>query len=199
MSNLARLFQKEWYNYAMLKITKDTATSLRARSKEVPLPITEEEKNLLYEMVDYLKKSQNESFRKAHPKVREGIGLAAPQVGVNKRMLVIYYPTGEEDGSVVQHMLVNPRIIANSIKKCYLSSGEGCLSVDEEHPGLVHRDYRITVKAIEASTGEEVMIKAKGFDAIVLQHEIDHLDGILFYDHIDKKNPNRPLPGAIAI
>ncbi len=183
----------------MLKITKDTATSLRARSKEVQLPINEEEKSLLCEMVNYLKNSQDEKFRETHPKVREGIGLAAPQVGVNKRMLVIYYPTGEEDGSYIQHMLVNPRIIANSIKKCYLASGEGCLSVDEEHPGLVHRDYRITVQAIEASTGKEITIKAKGFDAIVLQHEIDHLDGILFYDHIDKKNPNRPLPGAIAI
>ncbi len=181
----------------MLKITKDNATSLRAKSKEVMVPVPEEDKNLLYQMLQYLKDSQNEEFRKAHPKVREGVGLASPQVGVNKRMLVIYYPVGEDE--YVQHMLVNPKIIANSIKKCYLRGGEGCLSVDEEHPGLVHRDYRITVKAIEASTGEEVIIKAKGFDAIVLQHEIDHLDGILFYDHIDKKNPDRPLPGAIAI
>ncbi len=181
----------------MLKIIKDNATSLRAKSKEVPLPLAQEDKTLLFEMKQYLKDSQNEEFRKSHPKVREGIGLAAPQVGVSKRMLVIYYPINEEE--CVEHMLVNPRIVANSIKKCYLQSGEGCLSVDEEHPGLVHRDYRITVKAIEASTGEEVIIKAKGFDAIVLQHEIDHLDGILFYDHIDKKNPDRPLPGAVAI
>lgn len=183
----------------MLKIVKDTATSLRARSKEVSLPITKEEKTLLYEMVDYLKNSQNEEYRKAHPKVREGIGLAAPQIGVNKRMLVIYYPSINEEDSYVQHMLVNPVIIASSIKKCYLTGGEGCLSVDESHPGLVHRDYRITVKAIEASTEEEVIIKAKGYDAIVLQHEIDHLNGILFYDHIDKKDPNKPLSGAIAI
>ncbi len=181
----------------MLKITKDNAISLRAKSKEVPLPISQEDKTLLYEMREYLINSQNEEFRNSHPKVREGVGLAAPQVGVNKRMLVIYYPIGE--GEYVQHMFVNPRIIASSIKKCYLQGGEGCLSVDEEHPGLVHRDYRVTVKAIEASTDEEVTIKAKGFDAIVLQHEIDHLDGILFYDHIDKKNPDRPLPGAIAI
>lgn len=183
----------------MLKITKDTATSLRTRSKEVTLPLSEEDRTLLYEMVEYLKNSQDENYRKSHPKVREGIGLAAPQVGVNKRMLVIYYPSLQEEGEYTRHMLVNPRIVANSIKKCYLTGGEGCLSVDEEHPGLVHRDYRITVKAIEASTGEEVTIKAKGYDAIVLQHEIDHLDGILFYDHIDKKHPNDPLPGAIAI
>ena len=182
----------------MLRIVKDTATSLRARCKEVAIPLSSEDKTLIYEMLEYLKNSQNEEYRASHPKVREGVGLAAPQVGANKRMLVIYYPTSE-DGEYVQHMLVNPQIISNSIKKCYLANGEGCLSVDEEHPGLVHRDYKITVKAYEASTNEEITIKAKGYDAIVLQHEIDHLNGILFYDHIDKKDPMRPLPGAIQI
>ncbi len=183
----------------MLKIVKDTATSLRARCKEVTLPLSKEDKTLLYQMVEYLQNSQNEEYRKSHPKVREGIGLAAPQVGVNKRMLVIYYPSIEAEGVYVKHMLVNPQIVASSIKKCYLAGGEGCLSVDTPHPGLVHRDYRITVKAIEASTEQEVTIHAKGYDAIVLQHEIDHLNGILFYDHIDKNNPDKPLPGAIAI
>jgi peptide deformylase len=55
------------------------------------------------------------------------------------------------------------------------------------------------VRAYEALEGKDVEIKAEGFDAIVIQHEIDHLDGKLFYDHIDSNNPTRVLDGAIAI
>jgi peptide deformylase len=182
----------------MIKITKDKAKSLHSISKEVTLPLSKEDKDLLEEMIVYLRNTQKEDFREEHPGVREGIGLAAPQVGVNKRMLVISYPIDEE-GTLVEHMLVNPKIISNSLRQCYLEGGEGCLSVDEPHLGRVYRSYKITVKALEASTNEEVTIKAVGYDAIVLQHEIDHLDGILFYDHIDKQNPNREVLGAVAI
>jgi len=131
--------------------------------------------------------------------MREGVGLAAPQIGANKRMLVIYYPLNEERTEVVQYELVNPRIVVSSIKKCYLTGGEGCLSVDEPHPGRVYRDFRIQVKAYDALPGKNVLIKAEGYDAIVLQHEIDHLDGILFYDHIDPKNPDKEILGSVAI
>lgn len=184
---------------AMLKIVKDKALSLHSRSKEVALPLDAGDKKLLEEMIQYLRNSQNEDFRKNNPHVREGIGLAAPQVGINKRMLVISYPSVDDETIRTEHMLVNPEIISSSLRKCYLQGGEGCLSVDEPHPGIVTRDYRIQVKALEASSMENVIIKAVGYDAIVLQHEIDHLNGVLFYDHIDKKNPDRILPGSIAI
>jgi peptide deformylase len=114
-------------------------------------------------------------------------------------MLVIYYSKGEEGKEFVQHEFVNPVIVVSSIKKCFLQAGEGCLSVDKPHPGNVFRDFRITVKAFEALEGKDVEIKAEGFDAIVIQHEIDHLDGKLFYDHIDAENPLKVLDGAIAI
>ena len=114
-------------------------------------------------------------------------------------MLVIYYPSNEEDGHYIQYQLVNPVIVAQSIKQCYLESGEGCLSVDGEHPGYAYRANKVTVKAYDAFRGEDIEIKAFGFDAIVLQHEIDHLNGILFYDHIDKKDPFKVIPDAIAI
>ena len=183
----------------MLKIVKDKKPSLRTPSKDVPIPLSSEDKALLEEMLDYLKKSQDEKYREKHPNVREGIGLAAPQIGVNKKMLVIYYLDDPEKETYITYGLVNPKIVANSIRKCYLKSGEGCLSVDEEHPGYAYRDYKITVKAFDAFKGEEISIRAIGFDAIVLQHEIDHLHGILFYDHIDKKSPFKELPGSVAI
>jgi peptide deformylase len=181
----------------MLRIVKDTSLSLHSPSKDVPMPLSSENKGLLDAMLSYLKESQDPAFREKNPKVREGVGLAAPQVGKNLRMLVISYPVDEK--TTIEYELVNPRIMMNSIKKCYLAAGEGCLSVDAPHPGRVYRDYRIEVKAYNALLGQEVLIKAQGYDAIVLQHEMDHLDGILFYDHIDPENPNKEIPGSVEI
>lgn len=183
----------------MIKIVKDKNPTLRLPSKEVPLPLSDQDKQTLDEMLEYLKLSQDEAYRAKHPSVREGVGLAAPQIGVNKRMLVIHYCNDLERNLFTTYELVNPKIIANSIKKCYLESGEGCLSVDDEHKGYVYRDYKVTVKAYEALRGEEITIKAYGFDAIVLQHEIDHLSGVLFYDHIDKANPFKKVVGSVEI
>lgn len=183
----------------MLHIVKDNKPSLREKCKPVEMPLSKENKELIDEMLQYLLLTQDEDYRKKHPNVREGVGLAAPQVGHNLRMIVISYATGDEKNPRVQYQLVNPRIVVNSIKKCYLSGGEGCLSVDGEHRGKVYRDFKIVVKAYEASLGQDIEITARGYDAIVLQHEIDHLDGILFYDRIDKKDPFKEIPGSVEI
>lgn len=183
----------------MLKIVKDTNPNLRGRCLEVTLPLEKKNKDLLDEMLAYLKNSQDPAWKEKHPSVREGVGLAAPQVGHNLRMLVIYYPNGDEENAITQYELVNPKIVVNSVKKAYLEAGEGCLSVDSEHPGYVYRDFKIVVAAYEAISGKDVHITARGFDAIVLQHEIDHLDGVLFYDHINKKDPYQKLPNSISI
>lgn len=163
------------------------------------MPITPEIKATLDEMLQYLKDSQDPDFLAKNPKVRSGIGLAAPQIGINKRMLVIHYATDEEKGEFITYQLVNPKIISTSLKECYLESGEGCLSVDKPHPGYAYRHYKITVSAYDAYIGKDVQIRTVGFDAIVLQHEIDHLDGILFYDRIDKNEPFKKKPGSISI
>lgn len=183
----------------MLRIVKDNALSIHSPSKEVEMPISAEIKATLDEMLQYLKDSQDPEFLKKNPKVREGIGLAAPQIGINKRMLVIHYCSDEEKGEYTTYQLVNPKIISNSVKECYLESGEGCLSVDKPHPGYAYRHYKITVEAYDAYIGKNVQIRAIGFDAIVLQHEIDHLDGILFYDRINKEEPFKKKAGSIAI
>jgi peptide deformylase len=182
----------------MLRIVKDNATSLHSKCKEVEMPVPDEDVELLKEMRQYLLDSQDEAFREKHPKVREGVGLAAPQVGANKRMLVISYAI-DDKGNRVEHALVNPVLISNSVKLAYLAGGEGCLSVDKPHPGYVYRYYKVTVKAYDALLGKEVTLTKRGYDAIVLQHEMDHLDGILFYDHIDKKEPFKKIPGAVEI
>lgn len=183
----------------MLKIVKDTNPSLRKRSVDVPLPLSEDNKALIDEMLKYLRLSQDEEYRKKHNTVREGVGLAAPQVGHNIKMLVISYDTGDEKNPKIEYQLVNPKIVVSSVKKCYLSNGEGCLSVDEDHKGYVYRDYKIVVKAFDATAMKDTTITARGYDAIVLQHEIDHLNGILFYDRIDKVEPFKKIPGSVAI
>lgn len=173
------------------KVIKDSNPIMRKRSNEVSLPLDLETKETLDFMLDYLKKSQDDEYAKKH-NIRAGVGLAAIQIGILKRMFAIYY---ENDKGIVQYQLVNPKIIETSVKKCALSSGEGCLSVDKEHKGLVHRHYKIVMKAFDALQNKDIVITAKGFDAIVLQHEYDHLDGLFFYDRIDNKNPDTPLPG----
>lgn len=184
----------------MIRIVTDKVKNLRLPSTEVVFPLESRNKRILDSMLEYLKDTQKPEWREHHPKAREGVGLAAPQIGLNKRMLVISYQSGtEEKPTLIEYELVNPLIVEESVKLCFLEAGEGCLSVDEPHPGKVYRPLKVKVKAYNALLGKNVLIDAEGFDAIVLQHEIDHLNGILFYDHIDKINPDKIIPDAVAI
>ena len=172
-----------------LKIVKDSNPIMRQKSQPVPLPLSKEDKETLDEMLNYLKLSQDEEYAKKH-NIRPGVGIAAIQIGLLKRMFCVYYEL--EDG-IVQYQLVNPKIIEYSVKKCALRDGEGCLSVDGEHKGYSHRYYKIKMAAFDALTSRNIVITARGYDAIVLQHEYDHLDGLFFYDRIDQNNPNQQL------
>ncbi len=106
-----------------------------------------------------------------------GVGLAAPQIGIHQRIIVIDISGKDEAPELI--VAVNPEII-HSEGECY--EEEGCLSV----PGYaanVRRHAKVVVKALNLE-GEEVTCKADGLLAIAFQHEIDHLDGILFIDHL---------------
>ncbi len=179
----------------MLKIYDDKYYTLRAKAESVAMPLSEDDEKLALAMLEHIKQSQDEAFAKAH-NLRAGVGLAAPQVGVSKRILVVYFEY--EEGQFITHVLINPRIIANSVKKAYISTGEGCLSVNEDYPGRVYRSYKVTIDAYDVLIKSQVKIVAKGYEAIVLQHEIDHLNGVLFYDHIDAKNLSK-YPDAIEL
>ena len=178
-----------------LKIVKDNHPIMRKKSLPVELPLSPEDKETLDNMLEYIKLSQDDDYAKKH-NIRAGIGLAAIQIGLLKRMFVVCYGEGEDH---VEYQLVNPKIIEYSFKKCALKDGEGCLSVDGEHPGLAHRYYKIKMQAFDALRNEEIIITARGFDAVVLQHEYDHLDGMFFYDRIDKNNPSRQILGEELI
>lgn len=181
------------------RIVKDTATSLRAKSSEVTSDKLDEAVELVNKMHDYLVMSQDEELAKKYC-IREGVGLAAPQIGRNIDVIAVYFVYDENgEQKEVDHRLINPRIISESVKLTYLRAGEGCLSVDEQHEGYVYRHYKILVKAIDAKDKKEKVITARGYEAIVLQHEIDHLNGVLYYDHIDKKDPFKIIEGSVQI
>ena len=179
----------------MLKILDDSKKILREICDEVETPLNKENEKTILEMLNYIIKSQDEEYAKKH-EIRAGVGLAAPQIGIKKKMIAIYF---QDEDKIVKHALVNPRIISNSTKLCALSGGEGCLSVKGDKKGYVYRYYKITVKAYDALQKKDVTFTARGYEAIVLQHEIDHLSGILYYDRINKNNPEEIKPNSELI
>lgn len=177
-------------------IILDTNPLLRQKSKDVALPLSKEDEKLLDDMMEYLENSQDEELSVKYD-LQPGVGLAAPQLGILKKMFVVL--TYDEKGNLHKYALVNPKIISTSVAKCYLSGGEGCLSVKESHPGYVKRYLKVKMKAYDHISKQDVTLSLKGYVAIVLQHEYDHLFGVVYYDHINKKNPTDTSDGAVEI
>ena len=169
---------------------------LRNKCQEVTLPLSEQDRTTLLKMIEYLKYSQDDEIAQKYD-IRPGVGLAANQIGLDKRMLAVYIENS--DGSITKYGLVNPVITSYSIQETYIANGEGCLSVKKDMAGYVYRHNKITVKAYDVLEDDFITIKARGFLSIVLQHEIDHLNGILYIDRINKKDPYYEKDGAIAI
>ncbi|HEX8192466.1 MAG TPA: peptide deformylase [Allosphingosinicella sp.] len=114
-----------------------------------------------------------------------GIGLAAIQVGVAKRILVIdLQEPEEEDGEPVRNPLVfiNPEILSNSDREVPYS--EGCLSIPDQY-AEVDRPDRVRVRWLDEQ-GQSHEEEIEGLLAVVIQHEMDHLNGILFIDHLSR-------------
>lgn len=158
----------------ILEIIKFPDTFLKGKSKEVA-EVTEELKTLIEDMRVTMYEDK-------------GIGLAAPQVGHHKRLIVMDVPDDEVEGEEYTykkgdnfHAFINPVIIEKSGE---IKFDEGCLSF----PGFtaeVTRASEVTLKAMNKE-GKEVEIKAEGLFAICIQHEIDHLDGMLFIDRLSR-------------
>jgi len=119
---------------------------------------------------------------------KDGVGLAAPQVNESIRVIVVNTKSGPL-------AMINPEIVKKSVSKDW--DEEGCLSVPHTF-GQVKR-YRTIVCQFVGRDGQKKKIEAKGFFARIIQHEIDHLDGILYYDRINKDNPFQAIEGAVEI
>ncbi len=169
-------------------IIKDTDPRIREHSEDVELPLSEENRELLLAMHQYVADSQVPELAEEKD-LSPAVGIAAIQLGIPKKMIAVVVPSDEEDVEDLHLALANPKIISRSAKLGFLKNGEGCLSVPDAHEGIVCRPMRIKVRAYDLLTDQNVVITAQGYEAVVLQHEIDHLSGKLFYDHIDPQNP----------
>lgn len=159
----------------------------RLRIKSVPFdtPVTKEERQLVEDMVKHLTYSQIEEYEKKYD-LRPGMGLAFPQVGINKRLIVIV--NEYQKGKFEEFIVVNPKIVSHSEEMIAADTGEGCLSVNREVEGHVPRYARVTVTGLDLD-GAPLKIRAREELSIAFQHEIDHLNGIIFYDRINKNKP----------
>ena len=158
---------------------------LRTVSKEVTFPLTKKDKETIETMIKYLHDSQIDELSEKYD-LRPGMGMSAIQLGIPKRYFVVVHEVDE--GEFDTYILINPRIISNSMEKIYVEEGEGCLSVNRPVEGIVPRYARVTMEAYDME-GRKINVRAREDLAICFQHELDHLNGILFIDHIDKKNP----------
>ena len=161
---------------------------LRTISKEVEFPLSKKDKDLIDVMIKYLHDSQIPELAEKYD-LRPGMGMSAIQLGVAKRMFVVVNEIGEPgEGEFETYILINPRIISNSVEQIYVEEGEGCLSVNRPVEGIVPRYARITVSAFDEN-GNPFTMRVREDISVAFQHEIDHLNGILFVDKIDKKDP----------
>ncbi len=171
-------------------IIKEDHLDIRKISEDVKLPLSKEDKQTMFDMYEYLINGYDEELAKKL-NIRPGVGIAAPQIDVLKKMFVIV--AYDEHDELHEYGVINPKITSHSEELTYLPSGEGCLSVDREVKGLIHRPKKITVEFdsfdFETGSTQHVKLRLKGYIAVVFQHENDHLSGKLFFDHINKENP----------
>lgn len=159
---------------------------LRKISKEVTFPLEEKDKETINKIIEYLTNSQIEELAEKY-NLRPGMGMAAIQLGIDKRYFVVVHEQ-EKKETFKNYIIINPKIVSTSEEMIYVEEGEGCLSVNREVEGIVPRHARITLEGYDIN-GNKIKLRGREELAVAFQHELDHLNGILFTDKIDKKNP----------
>ncbi|MDD2486966.1 MAG: peptide deformylase [Candidatus Gracilibacteria bacterium] len=142
---------------------------LRTVSEEITTNEIRKYSKIGEEMVKFIKDSNN-----------GGVGLAAPQVGISKRLICVSLLRSYDDESFKTIFMINPRILEHSTTTDF--DKEGCLSVPKEF-GEVERFTELKLSYLD-SKGKENILFLKGIAARIVQHEVDHLDGILFTDKV---------------
>jgi len=168
-----------------IKILEDNNKILRTVSEDVNFPLSNEDKKLIEDSLLYLEMSQIEEEREKY-NLRAGMGLSFVQLGIPKRIFVVSEEIDEN--KFERYVLINPIVKSKSEELIYVAEGEGCLSINYVVEGIVPRHARLTVEAYDEN-GELFDLRVREDMAVAFQHELDHLDGILFIDRIDKKDP----------
>ena len=151
---------------------------LRSISSDLKIPLDKQTIKEIKYMQEYIDNSQENDEK-------SGVGIAAIQLGIKKRMFYVNIPNTK-----YKDTYINPVVISKSVSYVALRNGEGCLSIDdsENTEGIVRRRYKIILSAWSYKLKREVELSLVGYPAIVFQHELDHLNGKLFIDRINKKD-----------
>ena len=188
----------------MKDIIREGNPTLRQVADEVSFPLSDQDQILGEKMLQFLHHSQDPVMAEKMG-LRGGVGLAAPQLDISKRIIAVLLPNPEdEEGNPpsqayeLREIMYNPKIISHSVQDAALADGEGCLSVDRDVPGYVIRHARVTVE-YQDKEGQSHRLKLKGYPSIVVQHEIDHINGVMFYDRIDPQHPFQQKDGLLIL
>ncbi|WFQ93727.1 peptide deformylase [Mycoplasma feriruminatoris] len=164
---------------------------IRTKSIKLDNPenLSNEDELIMKKLIDFVTFSQDENNNNVNNKdyLRPAVGLAAPQIGVNKDMFYVRFQL--ENHQIEQYAMINTKLVSYSTQIACLKNGEGCLSVDNDHLGLVPRCYKIVVSGYDWLTKKYITLTLRNYQAIVFQHEMDHNIGVLYYDHINKQDP----------
>jgi len=160
MKKIIELEKKDFFN-------KELDNPLRKKSSEIET-FDNELKNIISDM------------KKVFDSYKISVGLAAPQIGINKRVLMVNLNKEENDDVI----MINPKIISNTGKT--KESYESCLSLPN-YKGKVKRKNKLSIEYFDEN-GDKQEMETSSFYGRVILHEIDHLNGILFVDHIEDKN-----------
>ena len=197
MANNKKINTKKLVRISYEDIVKDDNPILREVSKEVVWPLSKANLYIMNQMIDYVRSSQKpEEAEKRN--LRPAYGISAIQLGNPLKMMYVRIEN-DQGFEAEEFALINPKIVSQGNKKIAFKNGEGCLSVEREIPGFVVRPYTVKIVAIDHFTEREIEIEAHGITAIVLQHEMDHLSGIMFYDRINKLSPNKIDPKVTQV
>ena len=153
--------------------------------KRISEPVTELEESdieTIKKMVKYVDACYNDESSKY--KIKNGIAIAAPQLGLNKRIIYVHFKDRDIEH---KYLLINPKIIAFGNYSSFVENGEGCLSVTKDVKANIERSYKIIVEGYDLFKNKTIEIAANELLSICFQHEIDHLDGILYTDRVNKK------------
>ena len=158
----------------ILPIVKYPNKVLRAKGKDVKFPVSVSTRKLIKDMVDTVRKAK-------------GIGLAAPQIGQSLNIIIVDL----EHAGMPIFALLNPKVISTSKRNTKME--EGCLSLPGIY-GIVSRPQKITISGYTLE-GKKVEFEADGLLSKVLQHETDHVNGVLIIDKITKYTEGHDLIG----
>ena len=174
-------------------IIKEGNLDLRRTAEKVSIPLTSADKEVLRNLYEYVVVSAIPELVSEYA-IKPGVGLAAPQVDVNKRMFAIHVDDFLDNNKKYLWAVVNPEIISHSNELTYLPGGEGCLSITRTVEGVTPRYNKIKIKCylydFKTNKLQFITRELEGYPAIVFQHEYDHLNGVLFVDKLEEPNNN---------